>query len=55
MQQNPIIAQLAKTGGNMMVLPIVTQVSAEQVLQVLNDNPQALSNILGRQRNSGWR
>jgi TP901 family phage tail tape measure protein len=54
-QQNQMIAQLAKTGGNMTVLPIITQVSAEQVLQVLNDNPQALSNILGRQRNSGWR
>ncbi|WP_371380744.1 hypothetical protein [Sporomusa aerivorans] len=41
-------------GVNTTVLPVVTQVSSEQVLEVLAKNPSALSNILGRHRNSGF-
>ncbi|HMM21826.1 MAG TPA: phage tail tape measure protein [Selenomonadales bacterium] len=41
--------------GNTTVVPLVTQISSEQVLKVLRDNPDALNNILGYHRNQGYR
>jgi len=53
--QNAMILQIAKEGGSTTLMPVITQVSSEQVLKILHDNPSALSNILGKQKSSGYR
>ena len=43
----------AGNSGNTTV--VATQVSSDQVLQILQQNPAALQNILGKNKSTGWR
>lgn len=51
-QQNNLLLNVSSNGNTTIV---TTAVSSEQVLQVLQQNPQALQNILGRNKSNGWR
>lgn len=51
-----VVGALANNqGNNGNVTVVATQVSADQVLQVLQQNPSALNDILGRNRSIGYR
>ena len=52
-EQTSLLLNHLGNSGNTTV--IATQVSADQVLQILQQNPAALQNILGRQKSAGWR
>lgn len=51
-QQNNILLNTTQSGNTTIV---TTAVSADQVLQVLSENPDALNNILGRNKSNGYR
>ena len=52
-EQTSLLMNNLGNSGNTTV--IATQVSADQVLQILQQNPAALQNILGRNKSNGWR
>ncbi|NCB80280.1 MAG: phage tail tape measure protein [Bacilli bacterium] len=52
-EQTSLLMNHLGNSGNTTV--IATQVSSDQVLQILQQNPAALQNILGRQKSAGWR
>jgi TP901 family phage tail tape measure protein len=55
-QQNQILVQrLNGNSGNSNVAIVNSAVSAEQIGEVLKNNPEMLQNIMGKQRNGGWR
>jgi hypothetical protein len=55
-QQNQILVQRLSNSGNGGNVAIVNSaVSAEQIGEVLKNNPEMLQNIIGKQNNNGWR
>ena len=52
-EQTSLLLNHLGNSGNTTV--IATQVSSDQVLQILQQNPAALQNILGRNKSNGWR
>jgi hypothetical protein len=55
-QQTQIMINMAKDGGNNgTIMPIITQVSSEQVLKVLQDNPSAIQSLMSRNNSWGYK
>jgi hypothetical protein len=50
---NHMMSNQVQSGGGITV--ISTQMSDQQILEAINRNPSALSNILGRNKSTGWR
>ena len=51
-----MLNHMINTAGNSGNTTIVaTQVSSDQVLDVIRQNPSAFQNILGQQKSNGWR
>ncbi|MCM0758511.1 phage tail tape measure protein [Sporomusa sphaeroides DSM 2875] len=57
MQQNQMLIQMMNNpGGNTTVVPIMTQVSARDIGEVLQKNPEILTSLLNRERSlNRWR